>query len=53
MLDFVSSYLRNQLSFNLLGKVLNGNDEVLHLTYGQRERTQNVYISHVWKGYGL
>jgi len=52
MLNFVSSYLRNQLSFNPLGKVLNGDDEVFHLTYDQREKAQ-MYIPHVWKGHGL
>jgi len=43
MMNFVRGYLRNHPSFNPFGKVLDGNDEVLHLTYGQREMAQNVY----------
>jgi len=38
MLDSVSSYLHKRLNFNPLSKVLNGDNEVLHLMYGQSEK---------------
>jgi len=52
MLDFVGGYLCYWFNFNPFSKVLNGENEVFHLAYDQREMAQNVY-PHVWKGHGL
>ena len=43
MLHLVGGDLGNRLSFNLLGQVLNSYHKVFHMTYGQREKAQNVY----------
>jgi len=47
MLDFVGGYLFYRFSFNPLSKVVNGDNEVFHLAYGQREMAQNVYPSRM------
>jgi len=43
----MSRDLCNWLSFNPLGEVLYGNDEVLHLTYGKGENSQK-YLSPMY-----
>ena len=53
VMNFLGSYFDNWFSFDPLGEVFDGNDQVLHLAYGQKERFENVNLPCVespWAG---